>query len=189
MSQSATSIGLRFDEARAALRKGEPLSAVAILKRCIADSGTSAEAEELLGIAQTQAGNRHAALEAFRRATEMEPSRATAHFNFAVVLAQDKDSLDEAVEENQAALLINPGYTQALALQESLRTRIRERAWRTEEDFQVVDVGDVDPRHRPGGQFAKLECPICGGMNFATARVCVRCGSLIPEVEEIVPVE
>ena len=189
MSPSSVSNGSRLEEARAALRKGEPLAAIAILKRSIADSGSSAEAEELLGIAQTQAGNRKAALEAFRRATELEPSRATAHFNYAVVLAQDRDSLDEAVEENQAALLINPGYAQALALQETLRTKIRERAWRTEEDFKVVDVGDVDPRHRPGGQFAKLECPVCGGMNFATARVCVRCGSLIPEVEEIVPVE
>ena len=189
MNQSATSNGSRVLEARAALVRGEPLAAIAILKREYTESGASGELAELLGIAHTQAGNRHAALDSFRDATELEPGRATAHFNYAVLLAQDRHTLDEAVEENQAALLIKPDYPQALALQETLRTRIRERAWRTEEGFSVVQVGDVDPRHRSEGAFVKLECPVCGGMNFSTARVCQRCGSLIPEMEEIVPVE
>ena len=179
----------RVNAAKSALVKREPLAAIAHLRQVLAEQPRNSEAAELLGVAQSQAGNRPAALEAFRLATELEPGRATAHYNYAYLLSQDKDSLDEAIEENQAALLIKQDYAQALALQETLRQRIRERAWRSDEDFAVVQGGDVDPRHQASGTFVKLQCPICGGMNFSTARTCVRCGSLIPEMEEIVPVE
>lgn len=189
MNQTPLRSDYRIDAAKAALRRGEPLAAVALLRTALAENPANAEVAELLGIAQIQSGNRDAALDAFRQATELEPGRASAHFNFSLVLSQDKDALDEAIEENQAALLINPSYAQALALQDALRKKVQERAWRSDEDFAVVQVGDVDPRHQADGEFVKLECPVCGGMNFSTARVCRRCGSLIPEMEEIVPVE
>ena len=178
-----------IDAARSALRKRQPLAAVAQLRLALTHNPRDTEAAELLGVAHSLAGNRAGALEAFRLATELEPGRATAHYNYALILSQDKNDLDDAVQENQTALLINPGYVQALALQEALRKKIQERAWRTDEDFAVVDAGVVDPRRQTNGAFAKLQCPICGGMNFATSRTCARCGSLIPELDEIIPVE
>ncbi len=189
MIQELMSTADRINAAKAALLKREALAAIVHLRQALTEQPQNSEAAELLGVAHSQAGNREAALESFRLATELERGRATAHYNYAFLLFQDKDSLDEAIEENQAALMIKPDYAQALALQETLRQRIRERAWRSEEDFAVVQTGDVDPRHQASGTFVQLQCTICGGMNFSTARTCVRCGSLIPEMDEIVPVE
>jgi len=182
-------IDSRIHTARAALRSRQPLVAIAQLNGLLAQHPDNVDAAELLGVAHSQAGNRQKALDALQRATEIDPGRATAHYNYALILAEDKNTLDDAVMEVQAALLINRDYPQALALQEKLTQRIRERAWRSDEEFAVVDAGNLDPRKNPQRAFAKLQCPYCNGMNFSTARVCVKCGNLIPEMEEIVPVE
>src|SRR5687767_8557928 len=114
MNNVALSAADRINAAKSALVRREPLAAIAHLNQILAEQPGNSEAAELLGVAQSQAGNRPEALEAFRLATQLEPSRATAHYNYAFLLSQDKDTLDEAIEENRAALLIKPDYAQAL---------------------------------------------------------------------------
>src|SRR5687768_15957892 len=156
MNNAALSAAHRISAAKSALVKREPLAAVAHLKQVLVAPPRNSEAAELLGVAQSQAGDRPAALEAFRLATELEPSRATAHSTVAYQLSQDEDSPDHAISDNIVTPLINPDYAQPLALQETLVRRIWVRAWRSEEYFAVSQSDDVVLWHRSRGTSIKL---------------------------------
>jgi tetratricopeptide (TPR) repeat protein len=172
---------------RAALQQGQSGQAVNLLKELVNAGTATAEAYELLGMALAMTGNSAAARKAFIESTHKDPSRISAHYNYAVFLAATGD-LDEAAEENRTVLFLSPQHPGALALQKKLLQRLRERDFTSEEGFAVVGSG-IDPSKNPSGILGKMKCPICGGANIVTARVCQRCGSLIPEMEELVQVE
>lgn len=94
--------------AREALRRRDSDEAI----RLLTSINRAAEASELLGIAYELAGNRPAALDALKVAIQTESDRASAHFNYAVILAKEQ-RLDEAAREAQRALELNPDYTSA----------------------------------------------------------------------------
>lgn len=177
----------RLESARAALRTNDPLKAIVCIKAHLAVAADSAEAEELLGIAHARAGNRAKAHEALNRATELDPRRASAHYNRALLLDGD-DEIDEAIEEVQTALLIKPDYAAAHALQQRLTTRLQDRAYRSDEQFALVDR-DTKPLNRSDSDWIKLPCHNCGAQNFITARTCSRCGVYFAGEREVVPVE
>lgn len=182
-----TGVAQSLAYAKQALRKGEGLAAIVHLKQATRQDPENAEALELLGIAHEQEGQRHAALEALARATELDPRRATAHYNYGLILSEN-GMIDEAMEEVQAALMIRPDYAAAMELHKTLARRLKDRFCRSAEDFEVRS-STVDPLAAPSDEWAKLKCESCGGMNFITARTCVRCGSYLPEIAEIIPVE
>jgi tetratricopeptide (TPR) repeat protein len=173
--------------ARAALKRKQAGPAVRHLDSLLARERDHAEAWELLGIAHTMAGDVPAARRAFEEATRRAPQRASAHYNFALFLAGINE-LDEAVLENQAALYLAPTHSGALSLQRTLAERIRFREHTADVGFAAVGKG-AGPSRDPEAAWNHLECPICGARNFVTVRVCARCGNLLPEAEEIVPVE
>jgi|SRR5579872_1575817 len=173
--------------ARAALQNKRPGEAVQHLKSLLAVEPDNAEAHEYLGIAHTLAGNHVAARQAFQNATRLGPGRASAHFNYALFLFNSQE-LDEATEENCVALLIAPTHAGALALQKQLQEKIRFRDYTAEEGLAVVGTRPLAPA-QPSDEWKRLQCPYCGGMNYVTAKVCKKCNSLIPEMEEIIPVE
>ena len=122
--------------AKSALRKGESLAAIVHLKLALAAEPENAEVLELLGIAHEKEGDRTAALEALAAATETDPRRASAHYNYALVLSEAA-MLDEALEEVQAALMIRPTYSAASDLHASIARRLKDRFCRSDEDFAV----------------------------------------------------
>ena len=173
-------------QARAALQSGQGVSAIAILKSISPDLTNRSDYYETLGMAQTVAGNNTAAKEAFRTATRIEPGKFSAHFNYAVFLVRI-DDMDEATEENQTALLIDPGNVKAHELQAKIRKRLQERDYVSDEGFEAVGSGG-NPMNQTG-RWSNLVCPTCGAKNFMTARVCKNCQALIPEMDELIPVE
>jgi tetratricopeptide (TPR) repeat protein len=181
---SVRSEGIRT--ARQWLQRGRPDRAVEVLKQVLTEEET-AEGCELLGIAQSMCGNGKAARAAFQMATRLEPGRASAHYNYAVILA-DANELDEASTENNTALYIDPAHAGANALQQQLKRRLQERDYTSHLGFEAVGRGE-DVTKATVGRWANLDCPICGAKNFMTARTCTRCGSLIPEMDDVIPVE
>ncbi len=177
----------RLEGARAAIRRGEPLVAIVQVKAHLSVTEDSSEAQEVLAIAHYQAGNQSYAFEAFNRATSLDPRRASAHFNYAVCL-DGAGQLDEAIEEVQTALFIKPEYSAAKALEQQLRRKLQDRIGHSDENFAVVEKG-ASPLDQTDGEWAKLKCVSCGCMNFITARSCSRCGSYLPEIEDVIPVE
>jgi tetratricopeptide (TPR) repeat protein len=187
MDQTTAADLHRLERARDAIKRGEPLAAIVQLRAHLSVSDDSAEAEEVLGIAQWQAGNKDRAFEAFNRATSLDPGRASAHFNYAICL-DGAGRLDDAIEEVQTALYIKPDYGAAKSLEQRLRRKLQDRIGHSDANFAVVDKGD-DPLLQSSGEWARLKCVSCGSMNFITARSCARCGSYLPEVEDVIPVE
>ncbi|MEP6754080.1 MAG: tetratricopeptide repeat protein [Chthonomonadales bacterium] len=172
--------------ARDAMRSGQAVTAIAILKQIEPEMAARSDFYELMGMAQTVAGNNTAARDAFRKATRIEPGKFSVHYNYAVFLLKIGDE-DEATEENQTALMIEPGNANAVALQAKIRTRIQDRDYVSEEGFEAVGAGK-NPMNA-SGRWTNLQCPTCGHKNFMTARVCKNCQSYIPEMDEIIPVE
>lgn len=82
-----------------------------------------------LGLARYCSGQWAAAAEAFRKATELKPDFAQAHFNLGLSLSGMKDS-KEAIAAFQAALRINPADANAhgALAEEFLRTGDKSRA-------------------------------------------------------------
>src|SRR5262245_14859782 len=119
-------VASRLSAARAALRTGEAANAIAALLYARTEEPQSAEVLELLGMAHWMAGNIQAARQELDEATHLDPRRASAHYNFALVLAE-LNMLDEAVQENHAALFISPGHEGALKLHANLTQRIKFR--------------------------------------------------------------
>jgi tetratricopeptide (TPR) repeat protein len=173
--------------ARNALKRGEWLAALVHAKACSAADPDNPEAMEVLGIAQAQNGNRTEALRVLSEVVELCPTRVSAHYNLALVFAED-NKLDEAMEEVQAAMYLRPDHSGAKILWESLSKRLKDRYCRSDEHFAVVE-SKVDPLTESKEEWAKILCVSCGQMNFITARTCSRCGSYLPEEVELVPVE
>ena len=67
----------------------------------------------ILGAARKGLGKVHEAQEAFRRATQINPRYADAHYNLGIIL-QDLGNLDKAIEAYQRAVQIKPDYADAL---------------------------------------------------------------------------
>ncbi|MGC8667714.1 MAG: tetratricopeptide repeat protein [Chthonomonadales bacterium] len=176
-----------LDRARAALAAGDALAAVAQLSGIVALSPEDAEAWEWLGAAQLKAGNLAQARDALERATILEPQRPRAHLQLARVLKL-KQEYDYAIQEVQAALLLDPHNVEAKQLQEDLAQDLRALRDHTTEGFAVVKSA-ANPLEHPPGVWAQLPCPICGFHNFITARTCARCGSLLPEGDDMRPAE
>lgn len=173
--------------ARAALKKNQARVAVRNLESLLACDPSHTIAWELLGVACTMIGDVPAARNAFEEATRRDPRRASTHYNYALFLAGINE-LDDAVQENQAALYLAPTHSRALTLQQTLAERIRFRGHTAEEGFAVIGRGD-GPADDPGAAWNHLQCPVCGAQNFVTVRSCARCSTLLPGAEEIVPVE
>jgi tetratricopeptide (TPR) repeat protein len=187
MEQQITADVHRLELAKAALKRGEPLAAIVQIRAHLSVSGDSGEAQELLGIAHFHAGNHALAVEAFEAATNLDPRRASAHYNYALYL-DTAGQLDDSIAELQAALFLRPDYGAALTLQEKLRSKLKDRYGHSDENFAVIE-SRANPLKQTDSEWAKIKCVSCGSMNFITARSCARCGSYLPEVEEIIPVE
>ena len=172
-------------QARARLRAQDARGAVAVLKAAYAQGERSGEILELLGVAHGMAGNTSAARAAFEEATRLEPSRATAHYNYAIVLARDGE-LEQAFEEANTAVFLDSRHQGAAQLQAQLAQQIRDKRYIGEQAFQTVTSG---PQTDPTGPLAGLTCPVCGKKNLFSARVCKHCGTFIKEMPDVVPVE
>lgn len=182
-------IQTQLEHARAALQQKRYWQAVPALEAVIRADPSHAEAFELLGIAHTLTGDSRSARRAFRSATEADPGRATAHYNYALYLFEANE-IDEAAEENNTALFISPSHAGANILQRQIREKLRFRDYTCDEAQEVALVGRASGAPSiPSGEWKKLQCPYCNAMNFVTAKVCEKCNMLIPEMDEIVPVE
>ena len=175
--------------ARNAIKSQQTFSAISQLSALLSQEPDHAEAYELLGIAYSLADNTAQACQAFERSTQLAPSRVSAHYNYALVLLQANE-LDQAEEENRVARYLDKSHVGAIRLEETIGKRIRERdvLHTAGDDFALIGSGP-DIMRNPSEPWAQLICEWCGAKNFVTARTCRRCGSLIPEVKEIVPVE
>lgn len=160
--------------ARQSASQSRLVQAVGLLEQVQEGDAYLAHAMDLLAQIHWKLGNVAAARSAFERTTLAAPGCADAHFHFAKFLNTFND-VDEAMNENQTALLIQPKHAGALELHEVLRLRLRDRHCHSEESFALVGAG-ADPLHRTQGDFVNSRCDNCGNMNFMTARTCTRCG-------------
>jgi tetratricopeptide (TPR) repeat protein len=173
--------------ARARLQARDPRAAVAALKAALDSGERTAELMELLGVAQGMAGNTSAARHAFEEATKLEPSRATAHYNFALVLAGDGE-LEQAAEEASTAVYLDPNHAGAQKLRDQVVQQMRDRRYIGEQAFQTVG-STPSPEALRSGVLGGLTCGVCGKKNLFSARVCRHCGTFIKEMPDVVPVE
>lgn len=186
MASAQLQDGSALAEAKSALKAGMTGQAVSCLRQHLAVSPEDAVAHELLGVALGCSKKWEEARAELRRATELAPRHASAHYNLALVMLET-GNLDEAVAEQQTVLLLDPANEPARKLAVVLGQRIRDRAHRTGEGANSVGTA---PSSVPMSlAWANLPCPNCGAMNFMTARTCARCGRLIPEMPDIRPME
>jgi Flp pilus assembly protein TadD len=168
------------------IQRGQWHGAAQQLRAILQQTQGHAEAYELLGIACSQINKRDEAREAFENAIRFGQNRVSAHYNFALFLANINE-IEQANEEILVALYIAPDHAGALALQKKLSQQLQERRYTSEQGFAVV-TERKDALHHPDAKWAGLLCNHCGASNFITARICVRCGHLI-EDRPIQPVE
>lgn len=177
-----------ISKAKQELMRGKHHAGIGYLQYVLADHPENVDALELMGIAYEQAGCRQRAIDILSRVTQLAPGRASGHYNLALILAEDKDKLDDAIEENQTALVIKKDHAGALDLQAKLNRRLNDRNWRSDENFAVVE-GDGQRLNNPEASWSKLICENCGAMNFVTARTCSRCGIYLHGEKEVIPME
>lgn len=173
--------------ARTRLQGRDARGAIVALKAAIAGGERTGEMLELLGVAQGMAGNTSASRQAFEDATRLEPGRASAHYNYAVVLSRDGE-LEMAAEEANTAAYLDPKHAGVAILQKQLIEQIRHRKLIGDEAFTTVGRGPSTDAMRCG-VLGQLTCPVCGKNNLFSARVCRHCGTFIKEMPDIVPVE
>jgi tetratricopeptide (TPR) repeat protein len=132
------------------------------------------------------AGNTSASRNAFAEATRLDPGRATAHYNYAVVLSRDGE-LEMAAEEANTAAYLDPKHPGAAQLRQQLAQQIRDRKHIGEEVFRTVGSGPQTPI--TAGVLGQLTCGVCGKKNAFSARVCRHCGTFIKEMPDVEIVE
>ena len=135
--QTGPSLESQLQNGRAALQRRHHWVAVPAFKAVVEADPDNVDAYGLSGIAQSLANNPTAARAAFLRATRLEPGRVSAHFNFALLLYTNND-LDEAAEELQTTLFLDPDHARAVELQKQLNERLKFRDVTHEEGFAVV---------------------------------------------------
>jgi Tfp pilus assembly protein PilF len=97
------------------LRQMEASKAVYELKLALVAEPNSAEANVLLGVALSTAGEPAEATKAFKSALQEKPLNPDIHFNWAVFLGRRGDFQD-AAKELTSVLALRPGYPQAHCL-------------------------------------------------------------------------
>lgn len=180
--------GPEVSQARAEIQGGRSQSAVDRLRRLVQQSPEDGPSHMLLGVALMQSGNLPAAREAFSRSTDLQPSSATAHYNFAVFLAHTGE-LEDAIVEADTALYLAPRHEGAQKLRATLAGRIRDKHNRASLDGRMpglakptVAQGDLKPWER-------LPCQSCGALNHITSRTCCRCSVLLSQDKPVIPME
>jgi len=119
----------RIDEARALIARaaGEAAETVAVdLARA---NNALAEAREARGVALFQLGRLEAAAEELEVACALDPARASAQLNLAVVRAE-QGRYEEARTRVDAALRLRPDYPQARGLRAALDRMARPQRGR-----------------------------------------------------------
>lgn len=177
----------RLEQVRAELRNGQYFRARQALEAMNRAGQVTSAMLELLGIARAKTGDLDAACEALEAATRLAPGDASPHFNYAMLLAQ-MGQLDDAASEVNVALYLAPDHPGAHALRTNVVMRLRNRAHRAPDQFHTVEARP-DPVSRPSTEWARLKCQSCGALNFVTAKVCSRCGTLLSQEEPVVPLE
>jgi tetratricopeptide (TPR) repeat protein len=172
--------------ARTKLQSRDARGAVEALKTVAEAGERTGEILELMGIAHGMAGNTSAARAALVEATRLEPGRASAHFNYAVLLSRDGE-LEMAVEEANTAAYIDPKHVGAQQLQQQLAQRIRDRKLLGDADSPTIGTGPQVPI--TSASVSQLICEVCRKPNPFQARVCRHCGTFIKEMPDVVPVE
>jgi tetratricopeptide (TPR) repeat protein len=185
--ETLTDLQSGLSSIRKALQQKQFPTAVLWAKELVITNPQSAEAFDLLGVCHAMSGNREEATVAFASSLKLRPGSAATHFNYALVLEQ-LNRLDEAVEECQTALYIEPTHERAKALQAAIRQKMRDTQRTSLEGFAVVS-SENDPTKTARPEWMKLQCAYCGGMNYVTAVVCRKCNSRMKDTEDIVPVE
>ena len=142
-----------------------------------------AEVYEILGMCLALQQMNDEARKAFRTATANEPSRISAHLNFAKFLASVGE-LDDASEECGTVFVLQPGHPEALKLHEWVSTRMRDLRYTAEQGFAAVGSGP-DITHNPDSKWNNVECTACGNRNHFSSRTCKRCGNMLPEMPEM----
>lgn len=184
---TATSASDAVRQARTRLQARDPRGAVEALKAAVSQGERTAELMELLGVSLGMAGNMSGARNAFEEATKLEPNRATAHYNYAIVLSRDGE-LERAAEEADTAVFIDPKHEGATRLREQIVQQIRDRRYLGEEPFQTVGR-TPSPDALNSSVVTQLKCTVCGKMNVFHARVCRHCGTFIKEMPDVEIVE
>lgn len=190
MSSGETGGGEAADvsQARADIMGGRAHSAVDRLQRLVRQSPEDGPSHMLLGVALMQAGDLVGARDAFCRSTDLQPSSATAHYNYAVFLAHTGE-LEDAIVEADTALYLSPRHEGAQKLRGSLAGRIRDKHNRASLDGRLPGHAAPVAQPRELSPWERLPCQSCGALNHVTSRTCVRCSALLSQDKPITPME
>jgi tetratricopeptide (TPR) repeat protein len=112
-----------IERASRLIKDGEFSSAAILLRAILSREPENETAWRLLGGAMASQGDTNAAIEAFRRATLLDPYEAKNHYNLGVAL-QTAGRLLEASESLERALRLDPDHIQAQQRVEVIRKEL-----------------------------------------------------------------
>lgn len=94
------------------LMAGHAAEAIQELRTILEQDTSNAAAYELMGAALDMSGNHDAGIACLERAVELEPDRASYHFNLGCAL-EKKPDLSKAIAQFRLAVQSDPNYTRA----------------------------------------------------------------------------
>ncbi len=100
-----------LQDAQIAIRKGEPKRAIEIYEKLHEQGYASAAMYHNLGSLYFKVGNKGAAVLAYERALAMAPTDAQTLENLALVRESLEDQIDQSLQPNLGARLLNPQWT------------------------------------------------------------------------------
>jgi Tfp pilus assembly protein PilF len=104
--------GANVQHARQNLISGHPAAAIHELRMVLADDESNAEAYEVMGAALSMSGSQEAGLACLERAVELEPNRASYHYNLGCALERRGDKI-RAIAQFRLAAQADPKYKRA----------------------------------------------------------------------------
>ena len=143
----------------------------------------SGEALNILGIAWSLLEEYAKARDVFERAIGKRPKAVDFHYNYAMLLRR-MGLFEEAMEEINTVLYLNPQHPPSLKLQKLLQMHLQDKSMHTVTEFKPIKR-DAEPSSAWYG----LVCQFCGANNANNARVCTNCGSVLNDAPPIIPVE
>jgi tetratricopeptide (TPR) repeat protein len=178
-----TAMGEIIAQARHLLQRNLFWEVTELLTEYGAQHDLSGEALNILGIAWSLLEEYAKARDAFERAIGKRSKAVDFHYNYAMLLRR-MGLFEEAMDEINTVLYLNPQHAPSLKLQRLLQMHLQDKSMHTVTEFKPVKR-DMDPSSAWYG----IVCQFCGANNAINARVCTNCGSVLDDAPPIIPVE
>lgn len=182
-NQGDTEMADMIAQARHLIQRNHFWEVTDLLTEHVGRRELTGEAWNILGIAWSMLEEYAKAKDAFEHAIRRKPKAVDIHYNYAMLLRR-MELFEDAMEEINTVLYLNPQHPPSLKLQRLLRMHLQDKSMHTVPEFKTIQRDG-----EPSPAWYGLVCQFCGANNANNARVCANCGSVINDAPPIVPVE